>query len=101
LQHVRDAADRWVTVFSTLLSISTIIGLDQGRDAFSKLALGTQAAVVIAFIAAIATFIWAITSGTEASIGKLTPVPADPDTIEEWYFMAIKILRIPSDGHDG
>ena len=51
------------------------------KERSSKLALGTQVAVVVAFLAAIATFIWAITSGTEASLGKLAPVPADQDSI--------------------
>lgn len=82
LQRVQEAADRWVTLLSTLLSISTILGLVQGRDVFSKLALGTQIAVAGAFIAALGMFILAITAGTEASLGK--PALDDSRLVQIW-----------------
>jgi hypothetical protein len=42
LQQIHDAAQSWITLLTTLVGVSTIVGLLQGRDTFSELSILTQ-----------------------------------------------------------
>lgn len=85
LQPVRDAARSWATTLSALVGISTVLGLAQGRDSFSKLAFGTQLAFALALIIALTTAVAAIYSAAIASQGKPYKGWNDAGSVRNWY----------------
>jgi hypothetical protein len=85
LQPIRDAARSWATTLSALVGISTVIGLVQGRDSFSKLASGTQIAFAVALFVTLAAAVVAIYSAGIASQGKPYRGWNDARSIRDWY----------------
>ncbi len=85
LKQARDVANKWVTILSALVGLSTVFGLVQGRDALSKLSPVFQFILVLAFVLTLAVSVRAIYLAALASEGSSGAVPLDKDNFIAWY----------------
>jgi len=85
LQQVRDAAERWITLLTTLIGVSTVLGLIQGRDSITKLSLASQIMLVTVVLLALLSLAIAIYFATMASEGDAGFIVLDKQNFIAWY----------------
>jgi hypothetical protein len=85
LAKTRDTANKWTSILSALVGLSTVFGLIQGRDALNKLSTVFQFLLVAVFILALLASVKAIYLAALASEGTPELVPLDKENFLDWY----------------
>lgn len=85
LKTTREVADKWITILSALVGITTVFGLIQGRDALSKLSTEYRIALVLVFLLALSVSVGAIYSAALASEGNPQEIFLDKGHFFVWY----------------
>ena len=91
LQKTRAVADKWTTITSALVGVSTVFGLALGRDAFDKLNLVAQISFAVVLVLALLVSVSAIYLAALASEGKPQVIPRVEDDFIDWYRNATSI----------
>ena len=91
LQKTRAVADKWTTITSALVGVSTVFGLALGRDAFDKLNLVAQIAFAVVLVLALLVSVSAIYLAALASEGKPQRLVRQEDDFNDWYRNATRI----------
>jgi hypothetical protein len=90
LSTTRAVADKWTTILSALVGLTTIFGLIQGRDALSKLSTGSQIVLVCLFLLALFVSVIAIYLAALAQEGSPEQIFLDKEHFFDWYNKATK-----------
>jgi hypothetical protein len=85
LSRTQKVADKWITILSALVGLTTIFGLIQGRDALSKLSTLSQIVLVCLFVLALVTSVLAIWLAALASEGTPSDQLLDRKHFSDWY----------------
>jgi hypothetical protein len=91
LKQIRGAADKWVTLLSGLVGVSTVVGLVGGRDAIDKLPTVGAWSLFAMFVATLAVAVVAIYQAALAAEG--TPgdgAVGDKADFSRWYKGAVQ-----------
>jgi hypothetical protein len=85
LGRTQKVADKWITILSALVGLTTVFGLIQGRDALSKLSTVSQIVLVCIFVLALVASVLAIWLAALASEGTPSDQLLDRKHFSDWY----------------